>query len=105
MVCEQFHDIHPPTGSGRANSFVGTAQYVSPELLSEKTACKRFVSWGLHFCASGYVSSDLWALGCIIYQLLAGAVPFRAGNEYLTFKKIAALDYTIPEGFPPTAKV
>lgn len=50
----------------RANSFVGTAQYVSPELLTDKSACK---------------SSDLWALGCIIYQLVAGLPPFRAGNE------------------------
>lgn len=24
-------------------------------------------------------SSDLWALGCIIYQLVAGLPPFRAG--------------------------
>ncbi len=50
-------------------------------------------------------SSDLWALGCIIYQLLSGAVPFRAVNEYQTFKKISALDYEIPVGFPSTAKV
>uniref|UniRef100_A0A673XWF9 3-phosphoinositide-dependent protein kinase 1 n=1 Tax=Salmo trutta TaxID=8032 RepID=A0A673XWF9_SALTR len=49
----------------RANSFVGTAEYVSPELLTQKSACK---------------SSDLWGLGCIIYQLVAGLPPFRAGS-------------------------
>uniref|UniRef100_A0A4W3ITD1 3-phosphoinositide-dependent protein kinase 1 n=1 Tax=Callorhinchus milii TaxID=7868 RepID=A0A4W3ITD1_CALMI len=73
----------------RANSFVGTAQYVSPELLTEQSACK---------------SSDLWALGCIIYQLVAGLPPFRAGNEYLIFQKIIKLDYEFPEKFFPKAK-
>ncbi|KAM3915788.1 3-phosphoinositide-dependent protein kinase 1 [Leptodactylus fuscus] len=73
----------------RANSFVGTAQYVSPELLTEKSACK---------------SSDLWALGCIIYQLVAGLPPFRAGNEYLIFQKIIKLEYDFPEKFFPRAK-
>nr|XP_055045892.1 3-phosphoinositide-dependent protein kinase 1a isoform X2 [Misgurnus anguillicaudatus] len=73
----------------RANSFVGTAQYVSPELLLEKSACK---------------SSDLWALGCIIYQLVAGLPPFRAGNEYLIFQKILKLEYEFPEKFFPKAK-
>ncbi|CAG8661452.1 9190_t:CDS:10, partial [Acaulospora morrowiae] len=73
----------------RANSFVGTAEYVSPELLKEKAACK---------------SSDFWALGCIIYQLIAGRPPFKGSNEYMTFQKIVNLEYTFPEGFPPTAK-
>ncbi|XP_061414924.1 LOW QUALITY PROTEIN: 3-phosphoinositide-dependent protein kinase 1 [Lethenteron reissneri] len=73
----------------RANSFVGTAQYVSPELLTEKSACK---------------SSDLWALGCIIYQLVAGLPPFRAPNEYLIFQKIIKLEYEFPEKFFPKAK-
>ena len=73
----------------RANSFVGTAEYVSPELLTDKNACK---------------ASDLWAFGCIIYQLLAGRPPFKAGNEYLTFQKIVALDYEFPKGFSEVAK-
>ncbi|KAK4697235.1 3-phosphoinositide dependent protein kinase-1, partial [Lecanoromycetidae sp. Uapishka_2] len=73
----------------KANSFVGTAEYVSPELLKDKQACK---------------ASDLWAFGCIIYQLLAGRPPFKAGNEYLTFQKIVALDYQFPKGFPEVAK-
>ena len=74
--------------SDQANSFVGTAEYVSPELLNHKGACK---------------ASDLWALGCIIYQLLAGRPPFKASNEYLTFQKIINLDYTFPPGFPEVA--
>ncbi|KAJ9620225.1 serine/threonine protein kinase [Taxawa tesnikishii (nom. ined.)] len=73
----------------RAMSFVGTAEYVSPELLTDKNACK---------------ASDLWAFGCIIYQLLAGRPPFKAPNEYLTFQKIVALDYTFPDGFPEVAR-
>lgn len=51
----------------RSNSFVGTAQYVSPELLTEKTISP---------------SSDLWALGCIIYQMIAGLPPFRSRYAY-----------------------
>ncbi len=82
---------NPLDGSedNKANSFVGTAEYVSPELLTDKKACK---------------SSDLWAFGCIIYQLLAGRPPFKAGNEYLTFQKIVALEYQFPTGFPEVAK-
>ena len=73
----------------RATSFVGTAEYVSPELLTDKNACK---------------ASDLWAFGCIIYQLLAGRPPFKAANEYLTFQKIVALEYEFPTGFPESAR-
>ena len=73
----------------RASSFVGTAEYVSPELLTDKSACK---------------ASDLWAFGCIVYQLLAGRPPFKAGNEYQTFQKIVALEYDFPRGFPAEAR-
>ena len=74
---------------GRAASFVGTAEYVSPELLTHKNACK---------------ASDLWAYGCVIYQLLAGRPPFKAATEYLTFQKIVSLEYEFPIGFPPAAR-
>ena len=76
-------------GDDRASSFVGTAEYVSPELLTDKNACK---------------ASDLWAFGCIIYQLLAGRPPFKAANEYQTFQKIVALEYEFPRGFPEVAR-
>lgn len=82
-------DLLDGSEQDRANSFVGTAEYVSPELLTDKNACK---------------ASDLWAFGCIIYQLLVGRPPFKAANEYLTFQKIIALNYEFPRGFPEVAK-
>ncbi|DAZ92853.1 TPA: hypothetical protein N0F65_012469, partial [Lagenidium giganteum] len=59
--------------SGEANQFCGTVSYVSPEVLNDKPATK---------------SADLWALGCIIYQMFTGRPPFVAENDYLTFQVI-----------------
>ena len=74
----------------RTSSFVGTAQYVSPELLNDKQTC---------------IASDLWALGCIIFQMLTGKFPFQAPNEYLTFQQIINCRYEFPEeGIDPEAK-
>ncbi|KAH9967666.1 kinase-like domain-containing protein [Lactifluus volemus] len=69
-------------------TFVGTAQYVSPELLEANETSK---------------SSDLWALGCVLYQMIAGRFAFQGLSEYLTWQKIKHLDYTFPEGFDPEA--
>lgn len=69
----------------RARSFVGTAEYVSPELLDSK------------YCGK---PGDLWAFGCILYQMVAGKPPFKATNEYLTFQKITKLQYAFSAGFP-----
>lgn len=73
----------------RASSFVGTAEYVSPELLANKAQGR---------------PCDIWAFGCIIYQLIAGRPPFKAANEYQTFQKVVKLQYSYPPGFPPTVR-
>ncbi|KAJ8596394.1 kinase-like protein [Rhizopogon salebrosus TDB-379] len=73
----------------RSNTFVGTAQYVAPELLESNETSK---------------SSDLWALGCIIYQMISGRFAFQGLSEYLTWQKIKSLDYTFPDGFDEDAK-
>lgn len=78
-----------PIERKRKNSFVGTAHYVSPELLTDS-----MVSY----------ASDIWALGCIVYQMISGLPPFRAGSEYLIFQKILKLDYVFPDGFVEDAK-
>ncbi|EDO19522.1 hypothetical protein Kpol_1018p54 [Vanderwaltozyma polyspora DSM 70294] len=66
------------------SSFVGTAEYVSPELLL--------------YNHSGY-GSDIWALGCMIFQFLEGLPPFRGENELKTFEKIVALEYKWSDQF------
>lgn len=73
----------------RTNSFVGTAHYVSPEILKGEQLTK---------------AADLWALGCIIYQMISGLPPFRAGSEYLIFQKILERDLNFPEGFDRRAR-
>jgi serine/threonine protein kinase len=51
----------------RKGTFVGTAYYVSPEMLNHNTAS---------------AASDLWAFGCIIYRMLFGKTPFEGSSDY-----------------------
>ncbi|KAJ3359473.1 pkb-activating kinase-like protein [Kappamyces sp. JEL0680] len=72
-----------PSDQGqRRASFVGTAEYCSPELLNDSKATS--------------FASDIWALGCIFFQMLVGSPPFKGSNEYQTFQKITKLEYQIP---------
>jgi 3-phosphoinositide dependent protein kinase-1 len=64
------------------STFVGTAQYVSPEML-EGSDCG--------------APADLWALGCMIYLMTVGQFPFIDMNEYLIFQKIKAASVKYPE--------
>ncbi len=70
-------------------TFVGTAEYVSPEVLNNESASR---------------SSDLWALGCVIFQMLAGRPPFKGDTDYIIFQKILGLEFEWPRDFPPLAR-
>lgn len=72
-----------------ATSFVGTAEFVSPELLDQKQTT---------------FMSDWWAFGAILYTLIAGVPPFRGPSEYTTFQKILHDPVTFPPAFPPAAR-
>jgi len=44
--------------------------------------------------------SDLWSLGCIIYDMVYGTPPFKDKTEYLVFENIMNLKYSFPPEKP-----
>lgn len=63
------------------SSFVGTAQFVSPELLEDSV------------CGA---PADLWALGCIILLMTTGKMAFDGASEYLIFQQIKNVNIQWP---------
>ncbi|VFQ96478.1 unnamed protein product [Cuscuta campestris] len=73
----------------KACTFVGTAAYVPPEVLNSSPAT---------------FGNDLWALGCTLYQMLAGTSPFKDSSEWLIFQRIIARDVRFPNFFSAEAR-
>nr|AML76899.1 putative LOV domain-containing protein [Ettlia oleoabundans] len=67
---------------GRANSFVGTEEYLAPEVIS----------------GSSHTSMvDWWSFGILIYELLYGTTPFRGSRRDATFENVLKRPLTFPE--------
>ena len=77
---DDLDDIQRPERRGM--TFVGTAEYVSPEVLGDKPA---------------EFGADIWALGIMLYQMFYGKTPFKDRTNYLIFRKIEQLKLDFDE--------
>ncbi|KAI5674079.1 hypothetical protein M9H77_14443 [Catharanthus roseus] len=68
---------NPNFTNERSNSFVGTEEYVAPEIIRGD---------GHEFAV------DWWALGVLCYELLYGTTPFRGNNRKETFRRILMME-------------
>uniref|UniRef100_A0A1I7UMC5 non-specific serine/threonine protein kinase n=1 Tax=Caenorhabditis tropicalis TaxID=1561998 RepID=A0A1I7UMC5_9PELO len=69
----------------RRGSFVGSAQYCTPELLE-----------GLRL----HPSCDIWSFGVTLFVFLSSVAPFDDLSEYLVFRRVQDVLYQFPDDFP-----
>jgi serine/threonine protein kinase/photosystem II stability/assembly factor-like uncharacterized protein len=67
-------------------ALAGTLPYMSPEIL-------RGQPWGQH--------SDIWALGCVLYEGVGGQLPFRGNTNFEISSAILQEQPPQPERTPP----
>ena len=74
-----------------AKTLVGTPYYLSPELCENKPYNHK---------------SDVWSLGCVVYEMMTGSHPFNAQNQGALFVKILKGKYPPVRGvsFSPDLK-
>ena len=65
----------------RSMTFVGTAEYISPEVIGDKPA---------------EFGTDIWAFGVMLYQMYFNNTPFKAVTTYLTFRNIEKPQISFP---------
>ena len=69
------------TRTQRSMTFVGTAEYISPEVIADKPA---------------EFGTDIWAFGVMLYQMIFNTTPFKDQSAYLTFRKIESAKVKYP---------
>ena len=81
----------PKVRNKRIMTFVGTAEYISPEVIGDRPA-----EYG----------TDIWAFGVMLYEMYYNRTPFKAATTYLTFRNIEKPQLKFPDDsiIPDNAK-
>ena len=70
------------------SELVGSEMYISPEMLENR---------------SYSYSSDLWALGIMLFQFLVGKTPFKGKTQDQTFELIKKCQFEVPKNVDANA--
>jgi aurora kinase, other len=79
--------IHAPTS--RRNTMCGTLDYLPPEMIDGSEHDEQV---------------DVWTLGILLYELLAGNPPFEAEGQSATYRRIREIDLRFPRHFSEEVK-
>jgi serine/threonine-protein kinase len=77
----------PGFGATRSGVAMGTPQYMAPEQIRDARSVDH--------------RTDIWALGCILYELLAGTQAFNAPDLYALYARIVVGDHPPVSTFRP----
>ena len=79
-----------PSFRAEFEHFVGTPNFMAPEVVANQV---------------NDALSDIWSLGCTVYQILLGIPPFVASSQYFIFLRIEHRDVVFPsDGISQSAR-
>ena len=82
MTVDTESQLNPTNDCDRAMSFVGTVEYIAPEVIKNE----------------GYAGTvDWWTFGILMYEMMHGKTPFKGKNNEDTFANIFLGTFDFPK--------